>query len=640
MKTKWLAASIIIVICSILAGGCGKAPKPVDAQNKVQPGIWQYQNAKQQPEKATLAELDRKQWQATAAACLVPAFFGREGSTPLLFSDRSEKRTVDISYDTLGIDSLGTDASAATAAIASKYWSKAELVFVVDGYEQALWAVPSASYLGAPILVSPTDATLKQLGTKCAVVIGGAKPSTSQAVNLASKDDVWRFQLSLYQSKGDTCDYIVMTNPHDTDDQLNPNVQWPYLSLASAPLSAYRKAIVQTGNYTGDREKLHALGGALNAAEDRAKYEFVKPTFMKVKDDSYAAEKYLADNGGKPEYIAFVGGSIELPYYITDIHALWKYWNTEVHFIPAETPYATMRTDTDFTRFVKPDLAPGRIIADSVLDATWMLTRTFWYHDFLPGGKYAPLAPAGWEGKAILFDGHRLNQPDVGGPAASSNEPFYPSNEIIGAISKAGYKTDYVVPRDVTKPGDKNLPVEQLLGTLGDRLAVQFVVHGDPPYMRIETGGNGKKAHNFMATGPKVRQLMSFKAPAAVYEIGCHTGTVYAPFASNDEYLPPSMVHAGAVTYIAPHTCQAICFWRYAPKGPASSQTVYFWENTLQKNMPVGKALNEAKWRAYQEWKDKQSEPNRGRDTDNAIEPDAPTVLLFGDPALQIGKAR
>jgi hypothetical protein len=55
-------------------------------------------------------------------------------------------------------------------------------------------------------------------------------------------------------------------------------------------------------------------------------------------------------------------------------------------------------------------------------------------------------------------------------------------------------------------------------------------------------------------------------------------------------------------------------------------------------NMPVGKALNEAKWRAYQEWKDKQSEPNRGRDTDNAIEPDAPTVLLFGDPALQIGK--
>jgi hypothetical protein len=55
--------------------------------------------------------------------------------------------------------------------------------------------------------------------------------------------------------------------------------------------------------------------------------------------------------------------------------------------------------------------------------------------------------------------------------------------------------------------------------------------------------------------------------------------------------------------------------------------------------MPVGKALNEAKWRAYQEWKGKQAKGPLGRDTDNAAEPDAPTVLLFGDPALQIGKA-
>ena len=84
-----------------------------------------------------------------------------------------------------------------------------------------------------------------------------------------------------------------MTNPHDTDAPLNPNVQWPYLSLATAPLAAFHQALVQTGDYTGDRKKLHALGGALGDTGDKAKYESVKPTFQKVKDDSLAAEKFL-----------------------------------------------------------------------------------------------------------------------------------------------------------------------------------------------------------------------------------------------------------------------------------------------------------------------------------------------------------
>ncbi|UCC68486.1 MAG: hypothetical protein JSV79_00690 [Armatimonadota bacterium] len=637
MRPRWLMASIALVVTGMLASGCAKAPTPV-IEGKVQPGIWDYQNVKQTREKALLAELDRKQWQALTAACLTPAFFGREQSTPLLFSDRTEKRALEIPHETLSIESLGGDAAAATAAIATRYWQKAELLFAVDNYEQALWAVPAASFLEAPILVAPTRATLSQLDARCAIVIGTAKPPVAEVVNLPTKEDVWRFQLDLYQTKAHTCDYIVMTNPHDTDDNLNPNVQWPYLSLASAPLAAYRKALVQTGDYTGDRERLHALGGAPGAAEDRAKYEFVKPTFTKVKDESYAVEKFLADHGGNPEYIAFVGGSIELPFYICDIQVLWTYWDCEQHYVPAETPYATMRTDVDFTRFVKPDLAPGRIMGDGILDVTWMLMRTFWYREFLPGGEYASLAPAEWERKAVLIDGHRLNQPEAGGPPASPDEPFHPAQEIVDTISGAGYETDYLVPRDVGRPADKNQPIEKLLGAIGDRLAVQFVAHGDPPFMRIEIGGGGA-GQSYHATGPKIRQLMEFDAPAAVYVIGCNTAALYASLGSNEEYIPPSMVDAGAVTYIAPHTCQSVCFWRYAPQGPASIQTVYFWENALARNMPVGKALNEAKWRAYQEWKDKQYEPNRGRDTDNAVEPDGPTVLLFGDPALQIGKA-
>ncbi len=121
-----------------------------------------------------------------------------------------------------------------------------------------------------------------------------------------------------------------------------------------------------------------------------------------------------------------------------------------------------------------------------------------------------------------------------------------------------------------------------------------------------------------------------------VYVIGCNVGTVNAPFTGNDQFIPTSAVHAGAVAFLAPNKCQSICFWRYAPKGPGASQCLYFWENALKKKMPIGQALIEAKWRAYQEWQDKQAEPGHGKDTDNCIEIDPASLCLFGDPALRL----
>jgi hypothetical protein len=214
---------------------------------------------------------------------------------------------------------------------------------------------------------------------------------------LADKQAVWKYHAGLVAGKGRKCDYIVMTNPHDTDDTLNPNVQWPYLSLAAAPLAAYRQAVVQTGDYTGDRARLNALGVSLGDAGDKAKYEKVKPSFLKVKEACAAAAKFLSENKQTPKFLGMVGGSVELPYYIIDLHARFTYWNLAIDYVPADTPYATLRSDVDFSRFVKPDLGVGRIMADSIQDATVLLARTFFRKEYLPGGKYASLAPAGWE---------------------------------------------------------------------------------------------------------------------------------------------------------------------------------------------------------------------------------------------------
>ena len=329
-----------------------KQPKAAGVQNppseKAVAAIAAAHSEMVRPEKALVLQLKREPWQAITAICLTPAFYNREHAMPLIFDDGSEKRDVAIPHETVAVQDLGPDTASATAKIAKTYWMKAECVFVADGYEQALWVVPSAAILSAPILVNPDRATLQALGVKTAVVLGDAKPPVDDVVHLADKTAVWKFQLALMAAQGKKCDYVVMTNPHDCDEKLNPNVQWPYLSLAAAPLAAYRQALVQTGDYTGDRKSLHALGGALGDTGDKAKYALVKPVFQKVKDDSYAAEKYLVENGHTPKFLGMVGGAIELPYYICDIHAKYKYWDTQIDYVPADTPYATMRTDMDY----------------------------------------------------------------------------------------------------------------------------------------------------------------------------------------------------------------------------------------------------------------------------------------------------
>jgi hypothetical protein len=594
------------------------------------------QSVRVPPAQAAVVQLQREPWQALAAVCLTPAFYDAESATPLVFDDGSEGRDVALPHDTIVVSTLGGDAAAATAKMATTYWKKAATVFVVDTYEQALWVVPSAALLSAPILVNPSQATLTALGTQQAVVVGAATPAVAKVTNLATKEDVWKYHLGQLAAKGKACDYIVMTNPHDADDPLNTNVQWPYLSLAAAPLAAFRQAVVQTGDYTGDRARLNALGVSLGDAGDKAKYEYVKPSFLKVKDESLAAIRFVAANGGAPQYLALVGGAIELPHYIIDLHAKYVFWNIAIDYVPADDPYGSLRSDTDFTRYVKPGLAVGRLLGDSAMDVSLQLVKTFFRKEYLPGGKYASLAPAGWEKKSIVYDGHRLNQPDEGGPDASPNEPFFPAGDVQKIQAKAGLSGDYVFPRDETKKDSKGTAGPDLFGMTSPYGFIQYVTHGDPPYMRIEIGRTGKDMKNYMATGPEFRKRLSFQAPTIAYVIGCNVGCILAPFKSNAEYLPAAAVHAGAAAFMAPNKCQSICFWRQAPKGPGSDQCMLLWQNLLEKKMPVGKALIDAKWQGYLNWKDKQFAEDRGKDSDNALEIDAPSMVLFGDPALRL----
>ncbi|UCG68817.1 MAG: hypothetical protein JSV09_13625 [Thermoplasmata archaeon] len=622
--------TIIALILSTCYGSVANSDgSDAVVQNHPQPGIWAYENEKNQPDKALVLELKQESWQFTAAACIAPVFVDRYRITPLFFNDGSEARIIDIPHENKTLLSFGSDISTASANIAKTYWTKAEIVIITDTYEHVLWLVPMASFLSAPILINPSDTTLQELGTKCTIVVGGYESDVDEVIKLDSKDDVWKFQLELFDTKGQVCNYVIITNPHDTDIPLNPDIKYPNLSLATAPLAAFRKAIVQTGDYTGDSLLLDQIHK--KAYRDDQLYQQTKPYFEKVKADSYTAEKFLLNHEHEPEFICLVGGPFALPDYYYDIHAEYLYWGQELHYVPSASPYAILQETVSNNLTMKEDLGIGRIVGHSLLDATNQLVKTFFYSEYLPGGVYSNLSPLNWEQKSVVVDGHRLNQPRNGGPPhTSSNEPFHPAGEIESEFELQNLSADYIIPQNKTDPYDTNPSKGEILNIIQNYSMIQFIAHGgsmaNPEIMWMEGGydavGEEENCKHKISASDIANLNLS---PSVVYVIACHTGHIFLDMDKND-LLPLAFAHSGAVCYIAPVTCQSICFWDLAPEGVGATQAIYFWENLLSGNVAAGTALAEAKWSAYKEWK---------IDYDSREEPDNPAFHLFGDPAFE-----
>jgi len=606
---------------------------PVTENNHVTSDIWEYTNQLNHPENGLKLTLNNNKWEALVAAAIVPVFITRSSSTPLLYSDgfEDEEEEPELIKDTRSVSSFGTDPQSATSKLATNYWSIAELIFVVDDYEQVLWVVPSASFLSAPILVSPTIETISSLGTKCAIQVGRTEPDVDKVIKLSTKESVWRFQLELFDTKGENCNYIIITNPHDANDIIDPNVKWPFMSLATAPLSAFRHSLVQTNNYTADKDILLEINGAQGRLDDV--YQQARPYFENVKTDSYTAVQYLLKNDQTPEYMALVGGAFALPDYYFDMHAYFKYWDQELHYVPSSGPYANISEEYPVNISIKEDLGIGRIVGHSIFDATLMLAKTFFYNDFLPGGKYYDSYPTNWEKNTAVVDGHRLNQPRPGGPPnESAANPYYPGGEILEIQKSENFDSSYYLPRNDSDPYDTNLTVSSILKELEEKSMVQVLAHGasmiNSKSIWLEAGddpitGEGKRKY---ITSQDVSKLKL--PPSLYYFIACHTGHIFLE-QKMGEYFPLAFIHSGSVAFIAPVTCQSICFWYKAPFGPASTQAMLFWENILDKHMSVGNALANAKWSAYQQWFAQHPDDPR-------IEPDGPAFHLFGDPALKL----
>ncbi|WP_455391584.1 C25 family cysteine peptidase [[Eubacterium] cellulosolvens] len=626
--------TLLVLISSFLTCTIGENKStPFTTANHVTYAIWDLELTLNRPDKAMVLTFEQKQWQATVAVCAVPVFIGREAQTPLMFSDGSGEINAVIQYDTKAVTAWGSDAITASAKMATEYWSKAELVFAVNDYEEALWIVPSAAFIGAPILVSPTQSTLDSLGTKSVVVFGNMTFEVDNTLVLTSKQDAWEFQLELFDTKGVICNYVILTNPHDTDDEVDPNIKWSYQSPTSALLAAYRQGIIQTGDWSVDREAFEAVETA--TGPDIENYNKIIPTCTNLNRDSYELENFLQTNGHQPEYLAAVGGPYAVPNFVYDIHVDY-YWPTKnpqkTQYPSSLAAYATLSQTIQADRYSKEDLAAGRMAGGNVFDISRQIMRSYFYREFLPGGEYYSTTPSGWEKKACFVDGHLINQPEPDSLYWDRNKPYYPYEGVQPEYVKAGLTTDYYLPKNISNPYDTNKSIDAIMQDTTNYAYFHFMPHGGMTSLRIEVGIDEVLGYQNDFLESSTIRALNYKAPTFIYATCCKGAvwmhdTGYEP----SDFIHSSFIHAGAVAYIATPEIQSGCFWKEAPYAVSGEQAIEFWKNVFAGNTPIGKAFRDAKWKAHTTLDAKTPKP----EDSSTHHVDCISYTLFGDPALE-----
>ena len=363
----------------------------------------------------------------SASVCFAPATNdGRGYYAPLFFTTgESLPSHINEKYNpaVIPISSFGENPSDASISIAEAYWSNIELVVIVSNYNDALISSPLASYLNAPLIFKGGNVQnfLERNHIGNAIVIGSGNYDVG-IKRLNNRAETWDYYLERLEENGDKCDYIVVTNPND----VSKDVMIPYLSLNTAVLASYRKAIVVTGDYTieqswtmqlgygtgdaGSGERGDAPEDALNDSAEINLQKSINEKAIKIDNDIDYAADFLKNHGMNPEYLALVGGPVALPMlYIKN--PIWYNNSNEgdngEEYLATDSYYADLDIKLESAKNVKgeyicygepgnyngsnyeyadndlytPELAVGRIVASNVLDGSALIVRGFVYNE-------------------------------------------------------------------------------------------------------------------------------------------------------------------------------------------------------------------------------------------------------------------
>ncbi|MEW6069257.1 MAG: C25 family cysteine peptidase [Candidatus Thermoplasmatota archaeon] len=418
-KTKIIVA-IIVAIIIVLAGYFAWytiARKPF---------VLSY-NSKRAPLLGPiLVTIDNKDLIASAI-CFAPLTNdGRGYYVPVFFSTEGAKLPEHLiekyAPESLSISSFGRDISEVSINIASQYWERIELVVIVSNYEEALQVAPLAAWLNAPIILKGPGVKgfLEKRNVGSAIVVGAGDYNVG-VKRLNSREDIWNFYLERLKENGATCDYIIVTNPKDAEKDL----MVPYLSVNSAVLGAFRKAVVVTGDYSVDKELLFKLGygcgdagsgerggdeDTLNDTEEMSIQKVINEKAIKIDNEIDYAVEFLKARGFNAEYLALVGAIDAVPMlYIKN--PIWyedaNEGNNGEEYLASDSYYGDLDLKLDSKRnevgdyichgtpgnyegnnydyknepLYTQELAVGRIVAWNLLDASALIARSLDYKE-------------------------------------------------------------------------------------------------------------------------------------------------------------------------------------------------------------------------------------------------------------------
>ncbi|MCD6484256.1 MAG: hypothetical protein J7L47_03995, partial [Candidatus Odinarchaeota archaeon] len=140
-----------------------------------------------------------------------------EPSKAIVRTEQLIGRTVDLVIDET------QDPKVVSLDIAKRYWDKSDVAVVIkddrEGYEIGIAAVPIASYLSAPVIVTDkidnkVSNVLNELGVKYLLLCGNISTGLT-SYKFESSDDVLNMTISLVEEKFGDVNYITLTNPLD-----------------------------------------------------------------------------------------------------------------------------------------------------------------------------------------------------------------------------------------------------------------------------------------------------------------------------------------------------------------------------------------------------------------------------------------
>lgn len=309
--------------------------------------------------------------------------------SPVIITDREDEafsRYVDLSDREIARINVN-DPTENTIEIAKNNFQLSDIVIVYSTYREGLKGVALASYYGIPMIYAEEETSevkelIDDLEVRYAISIGEAPLLSIPTMGLATEDGVCHneFFLMCLESRGDSTDYIVVTNPEDIDNAWGDpdNIPTPGISMASAQLIAYRKALSffvdgynqsEMGVNFDDPDNFNQMGASTEVANGYA---------FEIKDKVLHAWNISKESKALDlKFLGIVGDPIGVPFHYE-------------YFDPAETGVTLSNTRhiasdyyfSDLEGDEKQEISYGRIMGRTLTDTSLLLTRILGFEEY------------------------------------------------------------------------------------------------------------------------------------------------------------------------------------------------------------------------------------------------------------------